>query len=75
MNRNQFNNKYSNFNIDNIEMERKWRIHEEEIRMLEEINRMAFARSQIAPGSTGYINSISQNSYITEGYIVDGYFQ
>jgi len=72
MNRNQFDHKYSNFNIANAEMERKWRVYEEERMMMEAIearNNMLFMMQQIPFGSP---QDLSENSYVDD--YADDYF-
>jgi hypothetical protein len=72
MHRNQFNNKYANFKIGETEMERKWRIYEEEKKLLEEMEALML-RDRASHITAMKSLDPSINSYVDDGYI-DDYF-
>lgn len=79
MYRNQFNNKYSNFGIPESEMERKWRLYEEEKALAEAIEALVLAEklhhmSTEGPKGSKGPNDPSSNDYVVNDYI-DDYFQ
>ena len=73
MYRNQFNNKYSNFGIAESEMERKWRLYEEEKALAEAMEALVMAE-KLNIMNPGGPNDMSFNTYVVIDY-VDDYFQ
>jgi hypothetical protein len=76
MHKNQFYNKYSNFGIHESEMERKWRLYEEEKALAEAMEALMLAEKLRHMSSEGIIglNDPSSNDYVVNDYI-DDYFQ
>jgi hypothetical protein len=73
MTRNQFENKYSNFNIHKQEMERKWRVYEEEMLLMEAIEAKINFDYREAIFAAGPNRNLLENGYVVDDFI-DDYF-
>ncbi len=68
MNRNQFNNKYTAFNINAAEMERKWALYLREQEEIEFLQRLAIQSQSITDGLT---SPTTEGEYMDDDYIID----
>jgi len=68
MNRNQFNNKYTAFNINAAEMERKWALYLREQEEIELLQRLTIQSQSITDGLP---SPTTEGEYMDDDYIID----